>query len=185
LPFIQEEDMTTTKANRISRRQFLFGAATVTLLTSLYTSYRHIGNYPSHSLQLNNLSDKEVTIYRIIGNWLLPKGGALPGSGGDDVSIQLIDRMLINIPEGKRELLAALPLAFEHGTLLHEIGSQALSNMPTADQITYLNEWANSSNLIRCQLLAALKTMYAFSYFEREDVLTAMNLRAICRVPST
>ena len=79
---------------------------------------RHVGEYPKSDLGLRNLSDKEAHIYRTIGSWLLPPGGPLPGHGGDDETILGIDAMLNHVPAGKRSLLAALPLVFEHGTAL-------------------------------------------------------------------
>ena len=169
---------------RISRRQFLFGAGAITLLGVLYTGYRQLGEYPENTLNLRHLSDKEVVIYRILGNWILPAGGPLPGSGGDDECLRRIDAIFDNIPEGKRTLLSALPLAFEHGTLLDHLGSTCLSQLSAEVATSYLDDWATSQNLIRCQLMAALKAMYGFSYFERDDVLTAMNIPPLCAVRS-
>ena len=174
--------MSESSIIRVSRRQFLFGAGAVSLLGVLFTGYRQFGSYRSNDLNLRHLSDKEVVLYQILGDWLLPPGGSLPGSGGDDVTLRQIDAIFQNIPEGKRLLLSALPLAFEHGTILHALGSTSLSQMPQQEADLYLTSWATSKDLIRCQLFAALKTMYALSYFERDDVLKAMNLSALCPV---
>ncbi len=168
----------------ISRRNFLIGAGATLILSSLYTGYRQLGSYPKHDLSINNLSEKEVFLYRILGNWLIPPHQGLPGSGGDDQTILLIDQLFEFVPEGKRFLLSALPLAFEHGTILHSFGATSLSQMSPEEQAQYLNNWGDSTNLIKSQLFAALKTIFGFAYFEREDVLQAMNLSPYCQVLS-
>ena len=165
----------------ITRRQFLLGSSATAILLTAGTSLRHIGDYPKSNLNLRNLSNKEAHIYRTIGSWLLPPGGPLPGQGGDDETILGIDAMLSHVPAGKRSLLAALPLVFEHGTALKL--SQRLTEMSSSDAAEYLQDWATSAQLIPAQLFAALRTMYGFSYFERVDVLKAMGLPPICVHP--
>lgn len=169
---------------RLTRRNFLIGTSATLLLSSLYSGYRQLGTYPSHSLNVQNLSDKEVFLYQILGNWLIPPNQGLSGSGGDDQSILAIDQLFEFVPEGKRFLLSALPLAFEHGTALHEFGAISLSQMPPEKQSEYLNAWGDSANLIKTQLFAALKTIFGFSYFEREEVLKEMNISPFCQVLS-
>ncbi len=165
-----------------SRRHFLFGAGAVSLLTAAYGVTPHLGSYPQVELQLNALSNKEVAIYRVLGQWLLPEGGSIPGHGGDDVTILAIDRLLKDLPPGKRELLSALPLVFEHGTALDRFGSQRLTSLSLTEQAQYLNDWSKSTWLIPAQLMAALKAIYGFAYFEREDVLHATGLSPFCVV---
>lgn len=171
-------------SSRMTRRNFLIGTGATLLLTTLYTGYRQYGSYPSHQLPVKNLSDKEVFIYQLLGDWLIPPNQGLTGSGGDIETILGIDQLFAFVPEGKRFLLSALPLAFEHGTLLHELGSVSLSQMSPQKREEYLNEWGSSSNLIKSQLLAALKTIYGFAYFEREEILNALNLPPFCQVLS-
>lgn len=165
----------------ITRRQFLLGSSATALLLAAGTSLRQVGDYPKSSLDLRNLSNKEAHIYRTIGSWMLPPGGPLPGHGGDDQTILGIDAMLNHVPAGKRRLLAALPLVFEHGTALTL--SQRLTEMNSTDAAEYLQGWATSTQLVPAQLFAALRTMYGFSYFERVDVLTAMGMPPICVHP--
>ena len=166
---------------QLSRRGFLIGTGATLLLTTIYTGYRQYGSYPTHDLSVSNLSDKEVHLYRILGNWLLPPSKEIPGSGGDNESILAIDQMFKNVPEGKRFLLSALPLAFEHGTILSALGATSLSQMHHEEQSKYLNAWSNSNNLIEAQLMAAMKTIFGFSYFEREEVLEAIQLSSFCK----
>ena len=166
----------------ISRRQFLLGAGAIAVLTSTYATYQQLGTYPSKPEGILYLSDKEYTIYQALGNVLIPEGGSLPGSGGDEESMKLLDSMFQNIPEGKRELLSALPLAFEHGTVIHFVGSPRYTDLEFAEQKKYLQKWSSSSLLIPSQLMAALKTLYGFSYFERPDVLQAIGMPPFCNI---
>ena len=169
---------------QLNRRAFLMGTGATLLLTTLYTGYRQLGTYPAHNLSTANLSNKEIHIYRILGNWLLPPSQELPGSGGDDEAILALDQMFKNVPEGKRFLLSALPLAFEHGTVLSALGATSLSQMPAEEQTAYLNTWGDSTNLIETQLLAAVKTFFGFAYFEREEVLEAIQIPPFCKSAS-
>lgn len=165
---------------RLSRRQLLLGAGAVSLLTLVWQSYRHLGQYPKAGFKCTTLSDREVNILQVIGDWLIPPGGGIPGSGGDDITIQRIDSMLLGVPEHKRFLLSALPLAFEHGTLLFAFGGPRLTEMSDSARQEYLQNWAESDNLIQCQLMAAIKTLYGFGYFDRDDVLQACGLPYFC-----
>ena len=166
----------------LSRRHFLLGAGATALLSAAI-AIPQLGSYPENKLNLQTLSDREVHIYRILGDWLLPKGGELPGSGGDDTTIMRIDALLTNLPPDQRRLLTALPLVFEHGTALNRFAQSRMSSLPPEDQETYLKSWTESTNLISAQLVAALRTMYALSYFERIDVQEAMHVPPSC-VPS-
>ena len=166
----------------LSRRHFLLGVGATALLSAAI-AIPQLGSYPKNKLTLHTLSDREVHIYRILGDWLLPKGGGLPGSGGDDVTIMRIDALLTNLPPDQRRLLTALPLVFEHGTALNRFAQSRMSSLTTEDQEAYLQSWTESTNLISAQLVAALRTMYALSYFERIDVQEAMHVPPSC-VPS-
>ena len=167
---------------KISRRQFLFGSASLAALTAAASIVPQLGSYPPIEIHLQFLSNREANIYRTLGNWLIPKGGPLPGSGGDDETLMGIDAMFVDIPSAQRNLLLALPLVFEHGTALNRFASQRLTKLSPEARDAYLLSWTQSDNIIQAQLLAALKTMYAFSYFERLDVLKAMGLDPHCAV---
>jgi hypothetical protein len=170
------------KSISISRRQFILGAGALSALGSTYATYRQIGEYPLKPEYILYLNDKEYAIYRSIGDVLIPEGGSLPGSGGDEISMTKLDSMFANIPEGKRELLGALPLAFEHGTVIHSLGSACFTQLSVVEQAVYMQKWVDSTLLIPAQLLAALKTLYGFSYFERQDVLRAIGMPAFCAI---
>lgn len=162
----------------LSRRTLLWSSGTLAFVGSVM-GYRHIGHYPTHSLPVK-LSNKEVALYQILGNWMLPEGGDLPGSGGDDETLLRIDELLGSVPLGTRELLELLPLAFEHGAALLEWGGGCLTQMDAATQTAYLDHWASSNNTIACQLMASLKAIYGFAYFERADVVKACQLPGLC-----
>ena len=164
----------------ISRRQFLLGAGALGILSSTYATYHQLGNYPQKPEDIIYLQDKEYAIYRALGNILIPEGGGIPGSGGDEISMRKLDSMFANVPEGKRELLGALPLVFEHGTMIHSLGSSCFTQLDTVEQNAYMQKWIQSTLLIPAQLLAALKTLYGFSYFERQDVLYAIGMPPFC-----
>ena len=166
----------------LSRRHFLLGVGATALLSAAI-AIPQLGSYPETKLTLQTLSDREVHIYRILGDWLLPSGGGLPGSGGDDVTILRIDALLTNLPPDQRQLLTALPLVFEHGTALNRFAQSRMSALSPQDQEEYLRSWTESTNLTSAQLVAALRTMYALSYFERIDVQKSMLVPPSC-VPS-
>jgi len=165
---------------RFSRRQLLLGAGAVSILTLAWTGYRQVGFYSPPDFPLHNISPKEAKILQVLGDWLIPIGGGITGSGGDKKTIQRIDQILAGVPQQKRYLLHALPLAFEHGSALFSFGSKSMTKMSDDDRENYLNDWANSDNLIRCQLMAALKTLYGFGYFDRPEVLEACGLPYFC-----
>ena len=118
----------------ISRRQFILGVGALGILGTTYATYKQIGEYPKRPEDILFLSDKEYAIYQSIGNILIPTGGKLPGSGGDKISMRKLDSMFANIPDGKRELLGALPLVFEHGTVIHFFGSSRFTQLPVEEQ---------------------------------------------------
>ena len=182
-PIETEGGITISKAQtriQISRRELLLGAGAVSILTMAWQSYRHVGSYPKADFPYAALSDREAAILKTLGNWLIPPGGDIPGSGGDDITLQRIDKMLRGVPEQKRFLLSALPLAFEHGTALFAFGGPRMTDMTAETRHEYLQGWAESDNLIQCQLMAAVKTLYGFGYFDREDVLKACGLPYFC-----
>ena len=158
----------------------LLGAGAVSILTLAWQGYRHLGGYPKAEFQCESLSDREVAILKAIGDCLIPPGGGIPGSGGDTLTLQRIDKMLVGVPEDKRFLLSALPLAFEHGTALFAFGGPRLTDMSPSERTEYLQKWAESDNLIQCQLMAAVKALYGFGYFDRDDVLQACGLPYFC-----
>ena len=166
----------------LSRRHFLLGVSATALLSAA-VAIPQLGSYPTTTLDINTLSDREVHIYQILGDWLLPSGGGLPGSGGDDTTIMRIDALLTHLPPDQRQLLKALPLVFEHGTALNRFAQARMSSLSTKERETYLRSWTESTNLISAQLVAALRTIYALSYFERIDVQKSMYVPPSC-VPS-
>ena len=163
----------------ISRRNFLIGAAGTGMITAA-VGIGHIGEYPESSIPLTNLSPREAHIFRIIGRWMVPPTEGLPGDGGDDITIGHIDGMLSEVPEGMRTLLSALPLAFEHGPLLIKWGSRRMTDLSESELDAYMTDWSTSTLTPMCQLIAALKTLYGFAYYERSDVLEAIRIPGVC-----
>ena len=163
----------------LSRRQFLFGGGAIALLTTAI-AIPQCGDYPSIELPLNTLSAKEVHIYRILGDWLIPPWGVIPGSGGDDITITRIDTLLTDLPPGQQTLLSALPLVFEHGTALDRFASNRMTTLSPEQRDVYLRSWIESTYLIPAQLVAALRTIFAMTYFERIDVQKAMIIPPTC-----
>tara|TARA_B100000519_G_scaffold112029_1_gene97036 strand:- start:140 stop:418 length:279 start_codon:yes stop_codon:yes gene_type:complete len=90
--------------------------------------------------------------------------------------------MMAGLPEGRRWLLAALPMVFEHGTALDHFGAARLTAMPDQEADAYLAAWAHSTSVVRAQLMAAAKALYGFAYFERPEVLAAMQIPPHCSV---
>ena len=58
-----------------------------------------------------------------------------------------------------------------------------MSSLSLQAREDYLRSWTESTHLTTAQLVAALRTMYALSYFERIDVQEAMHVPPSC-VPS-
>ena len=94
-----------------------------------------------------------------------------------------IDTLYRNLPSDQERLMLALPIVFEHGTALDRLGSQRFTNLSPQDKDSYMNGWATAESLIGKQLFAALRAMFALSYFERIDVQEAMHVPPSC-VPS-
>ena len=163
----------------ISRRQFLIGSAGVGLISTA-VGVRHIGTYPEPLIELRTLSSREAHIYSILGEWMVPPTAGLPGHGGDSISLANIDRLIAEVPDATRTLLLGLPLAFEHGAILLDWGGKRLSAMTVEEMDAYMNLWITNSLLSVQQLLAALKTLYGFAYYERQDVLDAIGLPGSC-----
>ena len=178
----------STAPQGISRRSVLvFGTATAGVLAAAYAGLRQVGRYPEVGPELAGLSvlsDKEVAIFRRLGDLLLPPGGPLPGSGGDDETVRRMDDFFAGMPEHKRRLTLALPLAFEHGTTLDRFGARCLTQLPDGRCETYLTGWSDSTVIVKAQLWTALKTFYGMTYFERPDVLAAMGFAIPCGRPS-
>ena len=79
------------------------------------------GSYPEHKFEVNNLSEKEVFLYRILGNFglsLLIKDFQAP-----EVMTRPFYQSINYLSLFQREnvFFSALPLAFEHGTVLHHL----------------------------------------------------------------
>lgn len=168
-----------------SRRQLLLlGAAASGILVTAWHTVGHLGAYPPLPFTPRALGDKTGAILRVLGDWLLPPGGPLPGSGGDDVTLQAIDAFLADLPEHHRTLMLAVPLLFEHGTALDRLGQDRLTAMPPAEQQRVLDEWFESTNPLRAQLMTALRMFWNMSYLERADVQLAMGIPLLCGRPS-
>ncbi len=164
----------------------VFGGAATGVLLTAYAGLRQVGKYPDPGPQLAGLkvlSPKQVAVYRRLGDFLLPPGGPLPGSGGDDETIRRMDAFYASMPEHKQKLTGALPLAFEHGTSLDRFGARCLTRLPEDRCEAYLGAWADSTVVVKAQLWTALKTFYGMTYFERPGVLAAMGFAIPCGRP--
>ncbi|MCO4772950.1 MAG: hypothetical protein KDA24_23155 [Deltaproteobacteria bacterium] len=172
----------------ISRRSMLvFGAATTGVLAAAYAGLRQVGTYPEPGPQLEGLSvlsRKEVAIFRRLGDQLLPPGGPLPGSGGDDETLRRMDAFYASMPDHKRTLSRGLPLAFEHGTGLDRFGARCFTKLGEERCAAYLTGWSDSQLIVKAQLWTALKTFYGMTYFERPEVLASMGFAVPCGRPS-
>jgi len=165
----------------------VFGTAATGVLAAAYAGLRQVGKYPEPGPALAGLQvlgPKEVAIFQRLGDLLLPPGGPLPGSGGDDESVRRMDAFYASMPEHKLALTLALPLAFEHGTGLDRFGARCLTSLPDGRCETYLSGWSDSTVIVKAQLWTALKTFYGMTYFERPDVLAAMGFAIPCGRPS-
>mgnify|MGYP006919647942 CR=1 FL=1 len=172
----------------LSRRKVLvLGAAATGLLAAAYQGFRQVGRYPDVGPELSALlifTPKEVAIWRLLGDLLLPPGGPLPGSGGDDETIRRLDAFYAGMPAHKLPLTRGLPLAFEHGTTLDRFGARCMTKLPDGRCATYLEGWADSDVIVKTQLWTALKTFFGMTYFERADVTAAMGFATVCGRPS-
>ena len=168
----------------LTRRHLVFGAAASATLAAAYHGFRQLGNYPDAPIPSRVLTGKQAEIYRIVGDFVLPPGGGLPGSGGDPVTLARVDAFIVNLPLEKQLLISALPLAFEHGTLLDRYGARCLSALPEDRAQAYLTSWAQGTDAVTAPLWLAMKTVVSMGYFDRPDVLAAMKMTAACQVRS-
>jgi hypothetical protein len=168
-----------------SRRRVLgLGLAASALLATAWHSVGHLGSYPPLPFPARALTPKSAAILAVLGDWLLPPGGPLPGSGGDLETLRLIDELLADLPPHHAMLMQALPLAFEHGSALDRFGADRLTAMSTEERQAYLDRWFQAKDLVHAQLLTGLKMLWNASYLERPDVQRAMGTPYLCAVPA-
>ena len=129
----------------------LLGAGAVPALAVLYPALRQVGSYPATDQPFQELGPKTAAIYALLGDFLAPPDGPLPGSGGDATSLARLDQLLASVPDHTALLLQALPLAFEHATALDRYGARRLSHLPPDRQRAFLTEWADADDLVRAQ----------------------------------
>ena len=93
--------------------------------------------------------------------------------GGDTITLKNIDAMLGEVPDGM-DIAQWIAPAFEHGPLLLKWGSRRMTDLSE----TELDEYHRGVSTLTpmCQLMAALKTLYGFAYYERSDVLEAIRI---------
>jgi len=169
----------------LSRRHFLgLGTATLGLLAVAWQTVGQLGSYPSLPFAAHTLTPKTAAILAVLGEWLLPPGGPLPGSGGDIDSLKMIDDFLGGLPAHHKMLILALPLLFEHGTALERFGADRLTAMAPDQQQAYLDRWFFSDEVLRAQLITALKIIWSPTYLDRADTQIAMGIPVLCGVAS-
>lgn len=165
----------------LSRRRFLvFGAAAAGLLGTAYATVRQVGCYPEPPATYRFLTPKEAAVFALLGDYMIPPGGDIPGSAGDLETLRRIDDVLGGVPLYKRRLLRALPQVFEHGSGLDRFGARSMTKLPADKVEEYLAQWEHSRAIVRMQLWAALKLFYGLAYFERPDVLEAIGMPIQC-----
>jgi hypothetical protein len=163
-----------------SRRALLLGSGALAALAAVYPALRQVGRYPAPRQPFQELGPKTAAIYALLGDFLAPPGGPLPGSGGDDVSLARLDQLLGSVPDHTARLLRALPLAFEHATALDRYGARSLSHLPAERQQAFLAAWADADDLVHAQLFMGLRSVVGMVYFERADVVRAMGIAPGC-----
>ncbi len=167
----------------LSRRGVLvLGGAAAAALAG-YPVIRQVGSYPEPDEDYDWLTPMAVTVFAILGDFVVPPGGALPGSGGDPRTLRRIDALLGAMPASMRTLVLRLPLVFEHGTAARRYGARRLSALPEARRRDELQAWARADDLVRAQLFMALRSLLAMAYYERPDVLRAMGIAPGCGNP--
>ncbi len=180
---MKEQSADSSRILGLSRRRFLvLGAGAAGLLATAYATLRQVGCYPEPEIPVEwkRLTTKTASTFAILGDYLIPPGGDLPGSAGDDVTLRRIDDLLDMLPDFKRRLLLALPLVFEHGSGLDRFGARSMTRLPPERVAEYLGEWEQSRAVVRLQLWAALKILYSLTYFERPDVMEAIGMPILC-----
>jgi hypothetical protein len=166
---------------QLSRRQLLvLGGAATAVAALAYPALRQVGSYPEPGVPLRELSPKEAAVYRVVGDFLLPPGSDLPGSGGDDETLMRIDELHGGLPPHHARMLSALPHVIEHGPVLDRFGARSLTWLGAEEREAYLMRWAAGQTLLEAQLWSALKLVYGLTYFERMDVRRAMGLTPYC-----
>ena len=163
-----------------SRRAILLGTGALAAVMAVYPAMRQVGSYPTPAQSFAQLGPKTAAIYALLGDFLAPAGGPLPGSGGDAESLARLDQLLASVPSQTATLLMALPLAFEHATALDRYGARSLSHLPPDRQRAFLAEWADADDLVRAQLFMGLRSVLGMMYFERADVVRAMHIAPGC-----
>ena len=159
----------------------MFGAAATGVLATAWATVRQVGGpYREPPPNLLAMSPKEYQVFGIVGDFLIPPGGELPGSAGDEITLRGVDAFIHSAMPDKRWLMLSLAHVFEHGTALDRYGARSLTRLPPHLQRVDLEAWATSTTLVSAQLWMAAKSIYAFPYFDRPDVRDAMRFRAVC-----
>ena len=141
---------------------------------------RQIDDPPATTGTFRWLPPRAAATFAAFGDFLVPPGGALPGSGGDATTLTRLDAQLGAMPTEMRDLILLLPLVFEHGTALDRLGSRSLCHLDKDARLAYLTRWAEATDLFRAQLFTAMRTLYGLAYFERPDVVRAMGIAPRC-----
>jgi len=159
----------------------MLGAAATGVLVTAWATVRQVGGpYDTPPPNLAALSPKEYQVFAIVGDFLIPPGGELPGSGGDETTMRGVDSFIHSALPDKRWLMRSLAHVFEHGTALDRYGARSLTRLPPHLQEVDLEAWATSTTLVSAQLWIAARSFYGFSYFDRPDVRDAIGFNAVC-----
>jgi len=169
----------STAHTLLSRRRLLVGGAAAALLVTVYPLLRQLGGRAEEG-PYRHLTPRTAAIFSVLGDFLSPPGGPLPGSAGDAATLERIDMILEHVPAETRRLVLALPLVFEHGTALDRYGARTLTRLGPERRASYLLRWARADDLLRAQLFTALRTIFGMAYFERPEVVRAMGIAPAC-----
>lgn len=165
---------------QLSRRQLMLGAAAAGATVVAYATVGHVGRYPAVPEGIEALSPKDVAVFRTVGDWILPPGSAFPGSGGDDETLLRADRFVSQMPPDKALWVHGLLALLEHGTAMDRFGSARLTSLSPDKLQESMRSWADSDVLVTQQLWHAFRSLIAFSYFDRPDVVAVMGLSSAC-----
>jgi hypothetical protein len=166
---------------QITRRRLLLGGAAAGVAAAAYATLRQVGRYPDAEPGYKLLDPKQVAIFQVLGDYLLPPGGPLPGSGGDRDTLTRLDSYVGGMPPDRAWVVMGLALVFEHGTAFDRYGARRLTQLPAERRAQYLKAWSKSSVVVQQQLWMAARSILGVVYFDRADVLAAMKMNIACQ----
>ena len=141
---------------------------------------RLLAGYPEADPRFVFLRRREETFLAATAEVLFPTTDALPLSGGEADLPGYADQYLQALPVRQRNLVRALFILFEQGTLIWPApgrgGFKRFSSLSPHQRLVVLRSWESSGLYVRRMCLTALKAVLILGYVGHPQSLSALGL---------